>query len=293
MADTAIDLVDCDLIEVAGAESAAYLQGQLSQDVESLDVGTSAMSFVLQPSGHVDAWLRVHRTGPTSFVLEVEPGYGSSLSARLRKFLIRTDATVSEPSLGRVLRIRGVAPGDGIPDERPAGLMVALVAWPELVGTDLVGPPGRIAQIADDLDADRVDAPESSTAEGRRIRAGVPRFGIDIAVGSIPASGGAAVIAASVNFTKGCYTGQELVARMNSRGGQAPIRLRRLASDRPLEVGATVLAGGSDVGVVTSSAGAVGLAGIMRKVEPGAGVLVAGVEAVVTALPGDPVTPPA
>jgi len=291
MTDPATDLVDCDLIEVEGPDSAAYLHGQLSQDIESLDVGTSALSFVLQPSGRVDAWLRIHRTGRSSFVLEVESGHGSLLSSRVRKFLIRTDAIVGEPSPGRVLRIRGVDPGAGIPDDGPAGSMIAPVAWPELVGTDLVGPPNLIDHIAGALDAVHVDTREASTAEGRRIRAGVPRFGLDLTVGSIPASGGAAVIAASVSFTKGCYTGQELVARMNSRGGQAPIRLRLLAAEQPLEVGAVVFADGSEVGVVTSSAGQVALAGIMRKVEPGAAAVVSGVEAVVQALPGESVIP--
>jgi folate-binding Fe-S cluster repair protein YgfZ len=88
---------------------------------------------------------------------------------------------------------------------------------------------------------------------------------------------------AAVSFTKGCYPGQELVERMNSRGASAPRQLRRLASTggSPLATGSAVIEDGRDVGRVTSAAGAAALALVGRAVEPGAQVTVDGVGATV------------
>jgi len=292
MTEAAIDIIDCDLVEVVGDDSTAFLQGQVSQDVEALGVGDSAMSFVLQPSGHVDAWFRLHRTGPSSYTIEAEAGLGSLLTSRLQKFLIRTAADVGDPAPGRVLRIRGEAPGRWTSGDAPTGSMIAQVEWSELTGTDLVGPAGEIDQAALGLGVAQTRESGISAVEQLRVAAGVPRFGIDLVAGSIPASAGEAVIRASVSFTKGCYTGQELVARMNSRGGQAPVVLRRLSADGPLDVGSTAFVDGDEVGQVTSVAGSVGLAALMRKVAPGSSVDVSGTIARVEALPGDPLIEP-
>jgi tRNA-modifying protein YgfZ len=94
-------------------------------------------------------------------------------------------------------------------------------------------------------------------AEAERIAAGTPRMGAELVPGrTIPAEAGQAVIDASVSFTKGCYTGQELVARIDSRGGNVPRHLRRLVIDSaPVPpAGATIEVDGKEVGAVTSAA---------------------------------------
>ena len=122
-------------------------------------------------------------------------------------------------------------------------------------------------------DADDV-APEVD-----RIRAGTPKLGAEIVDGVIPAELGHAVIDASVSFTKGCYTGQELVARVDSRGGNVPRHLRRLAIDGEVAppVGAELVVDDKVVGTLTSVAstpegGAVALAFVARGVVPPATV---------------------
>jgi folate-binding protein YgfZ len=115
--------------------------------------------------------------------------------------------------------------------------------------------------------------------EALRIRAGVPRMGAEITSETIPAELGRWVIEASVSFTKGCYTGQELVARIDSRGGNVPRHLRGLVGPG-LAAGAVVTSPeGKEVGVVTSAAGEVGLALLHRSVVVPAAVLVDGVAA--------------
>jgi len=286
--EPAHDLIDCDLVAVSGAGAAAYLQGQLSQDIESIDAGSSAMSFLLQPTGHVDAWLRVHRVSESAFVLEVESGHGRAVADRLAKFLIRTKAAVGDPTAARVLRVRE---GSALVDEIPvdsALVMRASVDWPEHAGVDLVGPGDAIDRIAGELGYNPFES--SAAVEHHRIGAGVPRFGLDIKAGSIPAAAGASVVAASVSFTKGCYTGQELVARMNSRGGQAPLVIRRLTAATSMSNGVEVAVSGEIMGVVTSTAGNSALAVLKRKVEPGDSVEVDGARARVGSLPAGPVS---
>lgn len=98
-------------------------------------------------------------------------------------------------------------------------------------------------------------------------------MGAEVTEATIPAELGRWVVDASVSFTKGCYTGQELVARIDSRGGNVPRHLRGLTTDDlPPAPGEAVVVDGKEVGTVTSSAVAadgsvVGLALVHRSVE--------------------------
>ena len=73
-----------------GPDAEAYLQGQLSQDVAALAVGATADSLLLEPDGKLSALLRVTRTDGQGFVLDVDRGYGDTVLARLRRFLLRS-----------------------------------------------------------------------------------------------------------------------------------------------------------------------------------------------------------
>jgi folate-binding protein YgfZ len=114
--------------------------------------------------------------------------------------------------------------------------------------------------------------------EALRIECGVPAMGAELSAATIPAEAGQWLIDASVSFTKGCYTGQELVARVDSRGGNVPRPIRGLLVDGdPVPPGAEVQLDGQPVGTVTSSArsavlGSISLAIVNRKLEPGAQV---------------------
>ncbi|MEO7429244.1 MAG: hypothetical protein ABIY48_07645, partial [Acidimicrobiales bacterium] len=81
-----------DVVRVHGPDAVAFLQGQLSQDVAALAVGASAPSLLLQPTGKVDAWLRVTRMGDDDVLLDVEAGFGPAVHERLRRFKLRTKA---------------------------------------------------------------------------------------------------------------------------------------------------------------------------------------------------------
>jgi folate-binding protein YgfZ len=239
-----------DVVRVAGPDAIAYLQGQLSQDVDALAVGSSARSFVLQPTGKVDALVRVSRIAADEVVLDVDGGHGDELAARVRRFLLRTKADVDALDW-RAVAIRG--PGaEAVPADVGDEALVAPAGWPGVDGVDLLGravePPPGVAEA------------DASAYESLRIRSGVPRMGAELTGATIPAEAGGWVVDASVSFTKGCFTGQELVARINSRGGHVPRHLRGLVADAGElpPVGAPVVVDGAEVGKVTSAAPAPG-----------------------------------
>ena len=250
-----------DFVMVHGPDAATYLQGQLSQDVAALAVGASTWSLLLQPQGKVDALVRVLRSGDAAFVLDVDAGWGEAVVARLGRFKLRTKADI-EPVAWRCLAVRGP---DAHALARPSGGDVAVVAdWPGLPGVDLVGPAPQVPAGVTEVD--------QAVLEAARVETGWPAMGAELTPDTIPAEAG--VVGISVSFTKGCYTGQELVARIDSRGGNVPRHVRGLRSPVPLVVGAELHdAAGAVVGVVTSSAvsdtlGPVGLGSVHRSVTP-------------------------
>ena len=109
-----------------------------------------------------------------------------------------------------------------------------------------------------------VPAPEVEPVdEAARIEIGWPRLGVEIVPGeNIPAGTGLTRVA--VCYTKGCYPGQELVERMDSRAAEAPKSLRRLDVAEGTAAGDAVVDGGDEVGVVTSVAGTRALAWVKR-----------------------------
>ena len=228
-----------DVIAARGPDAIEYLQGQLSQDVAALGIGDSALSLLLQPQGKVDAWLRVTRTADDELVLDVEAGWGEQVVARLKRFLLRVKVEL-EPLDWSV----AVHPGDDVAAPDGAWRVVSEVPG---TSTFLHATGG----MSDD------------EHEALRIAAGVPRMGHELDESTIPASAG--IVDRSVSFTKGCYTGQELVARIDSRGDRVPAKLRRLTGDA--HVGDVVVVDGREVGHVTSAAPGVALAYVRREVE--------------------------
>jgi folate-binding protein YgfZ len=122
---------------------------------------------------------------------------------------------------------------------------------------------------------------DDPTDEGQRIRGAMPRLGAELTEDTIPGEAGAVFIEQTVSFTKGCYTGQELVARIDSRGGNVPRPIRVLETDAPVAVGAEVRVDGEVVGKVTSAADRAALAPLLRRVIIGQRVQIDGVAAVV------------
>ena len=265
-----------DTLRVTGPDAATFLQGQLSQDVDALAVGTSTWTFVLQPQGKVDAWARLTKTAADAFLLDLDAGHGSALDARLSRFKIRTAAEIERSEAPCVL-VRG---GDVPRADVPEGAMRLPVVGPAVGGYDLLGT----SEVPEGVP---VRGPEAHDAH--RVVHGIPAMGRELDGDTIPAEVGQWIIDASVSFTKGCFVGQELVARIDSRGGNVPRHLRALLLSEPVPAGVPVVSDGPD-SVVTTVAGSpdhgdVALAYLGRRVEPGSTVQVGGVPAQVAELP--------
>ncbi len=255
-----------DFVRAAGPDVLPFLQGQLSQDVPGLAVGASAWALLLQPQGKVVAFLRVLRTGEEEVVLETDAGYGRAVVERLSRFKLRVKCDL-DPLDWKCVAVRGPQ----ATTEGGAGHVV-VADWPGLPGADRVGesptPPDGVQRVS------------AEAYEAVRIEAGIPVMGRELDEGTIPEEAG--VVGRSVSFTKGCYTGQELVARIDSRGGNVPRRLRGVvvaegASPPP---GAAIEADGKEAGRLTSVAfspglgATVALAYVRRAVEPPAEVVI-------------------
>jgi len=291
-----------DIVRVAGPDAQNYLQGQASQDVAKLGDGGWAWALVLQPQGKLDAFVRVSRRGPDEFLLDTDAGMGPPLVARLARFKLRTKVDIAQLDW-QVVAVRGtgrpelpasfsdtaVAAGGAAAGGADAGgaaaggadaggaAVVVPFEWGGLAGYDLFGPTVDIPVGATPVDADAYEAV--------RVEAGFPRHGNELDERTIPAEAG--LVEASVSFTKGCYTGQELVARIDSRGSNVPRHLRGLFLSGPAVAGAALVDlsvpgatgapgdAGKEVGRLTSVArsprlGWVGLGYVGRSVEPGA-----------------------
>jgi folate-binding protein YgfZ len=215
-----------DVLAVRGPDAEAYLQGQLSQDVAALAVGCAADSLLLEPDGKLSALLRVTRTDGQGFVLDVDAGYGEAVAARLGRFLLRSKVEM-EKLAWRCLSLRGPAVG-----EAAAGLLAVLAErgvlalpfeWNGWEGIDLLGSEDVVlAPEAAELPAGLV-ACGPAAVEACRIVAGIPAMGTELTGKTIAAEAG--LVERTVSFTKGCYTGQELVARIDSRGSNVARRL--------------------------------------------------------------------
>jgi tRNA-modifying protein YgfZ len=255
--------VDRDFIGVSGPDAQSFLQGQLSQDVDGLSPGGSSWSFLLQPTGKVDAWLRVSRVDGDAFLLDVDAGFGPAVTERLSRFKLRTKADIEAAPSWHCLAVRG----------RRVEMINAIKApapWPGIDGVDLL--------TTDVLDVAALGLPQvgADAFEALRIECGIPAMGSELTEATIPAEAGQWVIDASVSFTKGCFTGQELVARIDSRGGNVPRHLRGVVIGTNVlpPVGAVVAVGDDEVGTITSVGESlerrapIALAFIGRRVDP-------------------------
>lgn len=252
-----------DIVLVEGADARSYLQSQLTQDIEALPMGGSAWSFILDPKSSIEAFVRVTRIGHERITLDAEPGYGDAVRKRLDGRLFRTDARFSQDAWPGISWV-----GPGATDRRSEAPIVTRSPWTGIEGLDIVGPNVVIPEDAtvgtdDDLDL-------------LRIRAGWPAMSTEIGEGITPAMTG--LVDETVSFDKGCYTGQELVARVHHRGAAPTKRLVWLTAANPLSSGAPLEAEGESVGEVTSSSPRTGdaLGYLMRKIETPATLTAAG-----------------
>jgi folate-binding protein YgfZ len=269
-------LLPRDVIRAEGPDAVEFLQGQCSQDIESLTVGSSAWALLLTPQGKLDALVRVTRAGDDDLFVDVDAGYGEAVVARLTRFKLRVKVDITPTDWSCVAvrgpDARGPAAGNLMGGDRlpPGTSLVAPFEWNGVVGVDLLGPDPQVPA--------GVPRCEPGSWQAVRVEAGIPEMGAELDERTIAAE--ADLLERCVSFTKGCYTGQELVARLDARGNKVARRLRGIVMDGPIEEtaplapGAEVVIGEKVVGRLTSVAWSpvlettLALAYLHRDVEP-------------------------
>ena len=271
------------VISARGPDAAEYLQGQITNDTEQLDPGSGCYALLLDRKGHIKADMRVLRLGDGDFQIDTAPAAGPGLLKHLRTYMIGREVEVDQ--VERVLisllgpgsaAATGLAPGDEMDftEARIAGADCLAVATDS--GLDLFCEPAVAATVTEQLVADRAVPVSEAAAEIARVESGRPRLENEMSAGPMPAEAG--VVERAVDFTKGCYIGQEPVARLHHRG--KPNRfLRGLRLDGPAASGDPVRLGERDLGtigtvVISPASGRIALAILRKEAEPGAEVSV-------------------
>jgi folate-binding protein YgfZ len=287
-------------IDVLGADAAEYLQGQLTNDVETVAVGEGQYAALLDRKGHMQTDMRLVRVGQGAILIDLEPAAKDQALRHLTMYSIGRDVAVTDASDDRALvsligpraaEIAATAPLPEFANEPTAVAGVDLVAVGTRDGVDLLTPLAERSRVLAALvDAGAVEV-SAEAVEILRVEAGIPRFGAEMDAGTMPAE--AAIVEDAVSFTKGCYIGQETVARLHYKG-KPNKHLRGLRLSAAAAPGASLRLGEKEVGtlggsVVSPALGPIGLAIVRREAEPGTEVTVGedGVTAEVVALPFD------
>jgi len=298
-------------LRLTGRDRQTFLQGMVTNDVARLSPGEGCYAFLLDATGHVLSDARI-LCAPDYLLLDVEPGMAAFVAETLDRYLIMekcriTDVTGETGQLflgGRraasVLHALGIGDTNGWTEGRNAvtgeGDDVLLVAATRLVpgaGFDAYGPPAVLDALVSRLAGSGAEEKNEPFLDALRIEAGVPRFGVDMDAKTLAPETGQE--ARAINYKKGCYVGQEIVARIDARG-----RTNRTLAGFAFPSGAAVPARGTpvigadgkEIGRVTSAALSPTLSqpialGTVRRehASPGTPVVIAGGPAMVAALP--------
>jgi hypothetical protein len=263
-----VDRSNRGVVRITGQDRLTWLHSLTTQHLESLGTGTTTQALILSPNGHVEHQLTLTDDG-TQVWAHTEPGTAPVLVEFLEsmRFMMRVEPADVTADYA-VLTVGGPGAKDAV-----AGVgNAAVAATTSPFGIDLIVPREKLADVAAELRGLGGEMAGMWAAEALRIAARVPRLGVDTDHRTIPHEVG--WIETAVHLEKGCYRGQETVARVHNLG-HPPRRLVFLhldgSADRLPEHGSAVELDGSAVGVVGSSArhyelGPIGLALVKRTV---------------------------
>jgi tRNA-modifying protein YgfZ len=282
-------------LALTGPEAAAFLSGQVTNDVEALQPGRGCYAALLTNKGKMLGDLRVMNVSPPApeLWLDTERVALQTLFDTIRRASVGWQVQLHKRTLQQaLLSLVGPRAAEALGSELGSehanrrfelgGAHVVLIATD--VGVDVVCAAQDAASVRGALDVPEV--PEAA-AEVVRVESGRPRYGIDLDDTTIPQEAG--LNDRAVSFTKGCYVGQETVARLHYKG--KPNRhLRGLRLSAPVPSGTALLAGEREVGrlgssVVSPRHGPVGLAVVRREAAPGDALTAGAATATVVALP--------
>lgn len=262
---------------LTGADRVRLLNGQVTNNVKDLPAGAGCYAALVTAKGKMQSDLNIYNL-PDELLLDFEPGLTAEISQRFEKYIIADDVQVIDvaPHYG-LLSVQGpqawgVVEKLGLGFSRPAAALhfssahdatlgeIYCMSQPRTgtEGFDLFTPTAALGAVADKLIAAAKEtggrAGGWTALEMARIEAGIPRFGVDMDGTNLPPEAG--LDARAVSYSKGCYIGQEVIARLRTYG-QVAKALRGLRLADGLKVlpkkGDKLLKGDKEIGYVTSA----------------------------------------
>jgi folate-binding protein YgfZ len=287
-------------IDLSGPDAIEYLQGQVTNDIKALPVGTGCYAALLNPKGRILSDARVLVRDPQRLWLDTEQSSLEVALSELRTYKIGRKVEVADRSAERaLLSLLGANSGEVVaaaaaidpPADEHDSVDGAIAGQPVVVarsalGQDIFIDAGHKQAAIDALLTAGAEPVDERAAELVRIESGLPRYGIDMSEGNLP--GEAGIVERAVSFTKGCYVGQEPVARMFHKGHPNRL-LRGLALSEAVEPGAGLMLGDREVGRVGSTGnspthGPIALAIVRKEAVPGGELTVSGSSAHATVI---------
>jgi len=275
-----VDRSDRGKLLLRGSEAAEFLQGQVTNDVEALTPGTGCYAALLTHKGKIRADMRILR-GEDWLLVDTEPHGLAPLAKTVQTYSIGRDVQATDVTDDRVIlsligpkareRLEPAPPAaEHSFVEGPHGLYVVTDLGVDVIATaETLGPrAAALGRLAEEL---AVEPASLEAAECLRIESGRPRHGLDVDETTIPQE--AALNERAVSFTKGCYVGQETVARLHYKG-KPNRQLRGLRLAGPASTGDAVATSDKAVGAVGSVCvspllGPIALAVLRREAQPG------------------------
>ena len=267
---------------VRGEDAAEYLQGQITNDVEALEPGTGCYAALLERKGHVQGDMRVLRLDDGGIWLDLEAESTAAVLRHLQTYSIGRDVEITDagdqwaivsligPRAAELSGFEGLVPEHAQRFRNWEGVEVLGVATD--LGIDLFARRDQLDQLRELLDAAGAVEVGEAAAEIVRVESGRPRFGAEISPEVMPAEAG--IVERAVDFEKGCYIGQEPVARLHYRG-KPNRRLCGLRLSGPARSGDPLRLDEREVGslatvCVSPALGPIALALVRREAELGA-----------------------
>ena len=268
-------------LSVRGPDAVEYLQGQLTNDVESLERESGCYAALLDRKGHLQSDMRVLCLENEAIWLDLEPAPGPGVLKHLRTYSIGREVEIEDvtdqwaitsligPRAGELSGFDGLGPEHAQRWRNWDATEVLAVATD--LGYDLITRAADSARLVELLTAAGAAQVSEAAAEIVRVESGRPRFGLDMGPEAMPAEAG--ITERAVDFEKGCYIGQEPVARLHYRG--RPNRtLRGLRLSESAGHGDPLRLGDREVGTIGTAClspglGPIALAIIRREADEG------------------------
>jgi folate-binding protein YgfZ len=261
-----IDLGFRTLVRAVGPDRASFLQGMLTNDVEQLAAGAGCAALLLTIQGRVTADVRVAALA-TELLLDVDIRACDDFVGALQALLVADDVELTPAEATALIAVDGPDAAGllGLGDVAPfahvetvlGGVTVRAVHASEVRGPGFVlhVPGDRAPVVWDALVAAGARPCGMEALEGRRVEVGVPRIGVDMGARTLALE---VPVEDAISTTKGCYLGQEVVARGTARGHVNRRLVPLLLAGPAPAPGAALVRDGKDVGQLTTVAHAFG-----------------------------------